>query len=69
MEMKKMMQVVDQVSGIMIDLSEYEFMTIMCMLYDEYHDKHRESDPVKMSQECASLVAEINQTLGAYENV
>ena len=46
---------------------DYEsFMSIMCMLFDEYHSAHRDFDPVWNSRVVADLIEEVNKDLGEY---
>lgn len=57
-----------EVAGILTELDWQGFMTIMCMLFDEYHNAHDDFDPVENSRVVADLVKEVNLTLGAYSN-
>lgn len=49
------------------DLDDTQFMILMCMMFDEYHYRHRES---KMPEEMARLVADqvkaVNDECGRY---
>lgn len=58
----------EQVAGIMTKLDWSEFMTIMCMLFDEYHNTHPDFDAPENARVVADLVGAVNSELGTYSN-
>lgn len=49
------------------DLDDAQFMMVMCMIFDEYHYRHRESEmPEKMARIVADQVEAVNKECGRY---
>ena len=51
------------------ELNETGFLCCICMLFDAYHDAHRDFDPVANSKKVAVLIDEVNGELGLYEPI
>lgn len=51
----------------LIAFTEEKFVMSMCMLFDEYHNAHREADAVALAAMAYKLTEEINRIDGNYE--
>lgn len=67
-EFTEIFETCKQVTEIMTKLDRNSFMTIMCMLFDEYHNTHPDFDAPENAQVVADLVREVNTQLGEYVN-
>lgn len=66
--MEEIMKIVDEFVLRMDGITEHGFTLIMCMLFDEYHNKiDRNADSVMIARKVAEMVELINGMLGAYE--
>ena len=66
-QMMKMQETVEKWRTELLPMTPEMFMCIVCMMFDEYHNAHRDSNPAEMAQTVATLVAQVNEQLGAYE--
>ena len=64
---KELIETCNKVVEPMMKLNSIFFMSVMCMLFDEYHRVHREYDAAEMAQDCADMVKRVNNSLGEYE--
>ena len=66
-KMEKMAEIINDVIEKTSDFEEYEFMTIMSMLFDEFHRTHEnDMSSVEMAKMVASSVEFVNKSLGEY---
>lgn len=61
--------VVEKVRKDLVRLEPLEFMSAMCMLFDEYHNAHRDTDAAEMAKTVGELVSFVNNANGEYLNV
>ena len=43
------------------------FVSVMCMMFDEYHNVHRDADAAELADTVAELVATVNGCVGNFE--
>ncbi len=65
--MEEMVNVFDKVVSEMVTLQDWQFMSIMCSLFDEYHANHPDCNSVEMAKTCADMVEKVNSELGVHE--
>lgn len=62
----KLMTIASETGDRLAELTEIDFLCISCMLFDMYHDRHKESNAVEMARTVYEQVKLVNANLGEF---
>ena len=48
---------------------EHTFLSVMCMMFDEFAARHDDFQPAEAAQKVADMVKQVNAALGRYDNI